>query len=138
MVYEGFFLNDSLQSSLEEDIEFKHVTVQYKPRKEHRDLYGAKARFRVVGYGKDEENEGLRVYLVTLDVSMLETTQDKAAEILDLYHEVEVPHITLSVSKEGKPVNTKNLEFSDKIPKEYDHIISCTFGGFDGTSPVLH
>ena len=32
-------------------------------------------------------------------------------ELRELFNAIPIPHITLSVSEEGKPVNTANLEF---------------------------
>ena len=33
--YEGFFIQEDLQSKLFRDIEYKHVTTEYKPLKTH-------------------------------------------------------------------------------------------------------
>ena len=99
--YEGFFIQEDLQSKLFRDIEYKHVTSEYKPLKTHEELYGQKATFLIVGYGNDSVNEGFQVKLAYCE----------SDELRELFNAIPIPHITLSVSEEGKPVNTANLEF---------------------------
>lgn len=84
-----------------------HVTVSYRPDFVDQSLFGTAVRVRVVGYGSDEENEGLRVEL---------STRDKRLE--KLLRAIELPHITLSISKTGKSVNTRSLNFTAVAPFE--------------------
>ena len=118
IIYEGFFVLDTLSSNLEKDIEFKHITTEFKPAKTHEYLYGTEATFVVTGYGNDSVNEGYKVQLVSCD----------SDELVELYRNILLPHITLSVSKEGKPVNTKNLTFIDSSSLT----IRTKFGGYIG------
>ena len=118
VIYEAFFVPGQLNSKLSKDIEFKHITTEFKPAKTHEHLYGQQATFMVTGYGNDEVNEGYRVKLVSCE----------SDELRELYEAIPIPHITLSISPEGKAVNTKNLDF-----KPIDEFIVFTkFGGFLG------
>lgn len=116
IIYEAFFIQDTLSSRLCNDIEYKHITTEFKPAKCHKHLYGQQAIFMVTSYGNDGINEGYIVKLVSCD----------SDELYELYEAISIPHITLSVSSEGKPVNTKNLEF--KPIDEF--LITTKFGGF--------
>lgn len=118
VVYEAFFVQGSLDSKLAKDIEFKHITTEFKPAKSHEHLYGQQATFVVTGYGNDEVNEGYKVKLVSCE----------SDELRDLYEAIPIPHITLSVSPEGKAVNTKNLDFG---PTD-EFTVLTKFGGFLG------
>ena len=121
-IYEGFFIKEDLHGKLAKNIEYKHITTEFKPRHPHEDLYGITARFAITGYGNDDNNEGYLVKLVSCE----------SDELVELFNNISVPHITLSTSIDGKPVNTKNLEF-----KPFDGgIITATFGGFLG-KPIL-
>lgn len=118
MIYEGFFIQDNLESTLEKDIANKHITTQFRPKQTHEKLYGEKATFKVVGYGNDGVNEGFLVQLVSCDDQ----------ELKQLFNEIPVPHITLSVSNIGKPVNTAKLNFKPVNGQT----ITGIFGGFNG------
>ena len=118
VLYEAFFIQGILPSKLSKDIEFKHITTEFKPKVSHEHLYGQEAKFIVTGYGNDNINEGYKVQLVSYE----------SDELRELYEAISVPHITLSTSSEGKAVNTKNLIFEpiDKV------VILTKFGGFLG------
>lgn len=118
VIYEAFFVQGQLNSKLSKDIEFKHITTEFKPAKTHEHLYGQQATFMVTEYGNDEVNEGYRVKLVSCE----------SDELRELYEAIPIPHITLSISPEGKAVNTKNLDF-EHID---EFIIFTKFGGFLG------
>lgn len=115
VIYEAFFINNGIKGKLENDIELKHVTTEFRPKVTHEEFYGSTAVFEVIGYGNDSINEG---YLV----------KPISGDAIGLLDSVEVPHITLSVSTEGKPVNTKNLDFH---PCERFQI-NATFNAFVG------
>ena len=87
---------------LEKEIDNPHVTFQFMPSTNAVDerLFGTPVEIIVAGYGADEENEGVYVGILM-----------DSPEILALYRKIAVPHITLSVSKNGRPVNTCHLEF---------------------------
>lgn len=121
-IYEGFFVKEDLPSKLAKNIEYKHITTEFKPAHPHEDLYGITAKFAITGYGNDSKNEGYLVKLVSCE----------SDELIELFNSISVPHITLSTSIDSKPVNTKNLKFDS-----FDGgIITAIFGGFLG-KPVL-
>lgn len=117
VIYEGFFVcNADLKSTLEKDVLMKHITTEFKPVNTHKHLYGAYASFSVTGYGNDGENEGYSVEMVDCDKE----------ELLDIYKNIKIPHVTLSTGKKGKPVDTARLTFTECQPM----MINCRFGGF--------
>lgn len=118
IIYEAFFVQDDLKSKLNNDIQHKHITTEFRPSKTHEHLYGQQAIFRVVGYGNDGINEGYSVNLVSCE----------SDELRELYETISIPHITLSISPEGKAVNTKNLDF--RSANEFT--VLTKFGGFLG------
>lgn len=118
IIYEGFFVIDSLESSLSKDIEYKHITTEFKPTITHEHLYGKETNFMIVGYGNNQVNEG---YLVKM-------TSCEDEELQSLYEKIPVPHITLSVSETGKPVDTAKLTF--KNTERF--VVRCKFGGYIG------
>ena len=124
MMYEGFFVYDRLTGRLARDISNKHVTTEFRPAKSHESLYGKRAIFRVIGYANDGKNEGYKVELVSCE----------ARELEDLYKAIPVPHLTLSVSEDGKPVNTARLNFQ---PIKYSFEIQAVFGGFTPEGVVV-
>ena len=126
IIYEGFFIIDELHGNLEKDIQFKHITTEFRPKVTHEHLYGTKAGFVISGYANDGNNEGLYISKMT--------SSDK--ELEDLFDNVEVPHITLSVSTVGKPVNTAKLNFSQLNPEDY-YMVCGKFGGFNGKEVVF-
>ena len=123
IIYEGFFIINELDSRLEKDIENKHITTEYRPKKSHEHLYGERATFAITGYGCDGQNEGYSVTLLSCDNE----------ELVNLFNQIPVPHITLSVSREGRPKDTCNLTFEDY---RSNTIIKTVLGGFNG-QPVL-
>lgn len=131
MIYEAFFIFNQLPHQLERDIEFKHVTTEFKPAIKHTRLYGCTGNFEVIGYGNDGVNEGLKVRLV----SIVAPDEQRENELRELVKNVPVLHITLSVSKDGAPKDTSKLAFDQPIPQDFG-IISGLFGGFIG-KPVF-
>ena len=125
IIYEGFFINSKMPGSLSKDIENKHVTTEFRPKVTHEELYGSKVILHVSKYGNNGENEGLYV-------DSIETDNDA---IRNLFDNVAVPHITLSVSDSGKPVNTSKINF-DKTWNGIDKI-SGTFGCFTDSGEVV-
>ena len=125
VIYTGIFFDKKNQEQLFAKFPPKlfraigepHVTLSFKPDKaaSHSDLWGTKATVTVIGYGKNEDNEGVLVKVQT------ENEQLQAS-----FDEIKVPHITLSVSENGKPVNTAYLNFK---PCE-EICIEGVFGAF--------
>ena len=85
---------------LEREIEQPHVTVAYKPSEIPFHLFGETVRAVITGYGADAQNEGVSVVL-----------HSDNTELNALLDEVAVPHITLSISADGKAKNTARLRF---------------------------
>lgn len=100
---------------LERPVRAPHVTFVYRPERVDTRLFGREVTVRVTGYGNDGRNEGLRVELVT-DEPALEA----------LARAISLPHITLSVSRKGRPVDTAGLAFSPVEP----FFLTGRFGGW--------
>lgn len=86
---------------LDREIRDTHVTFQFRPQTVDESLFGSPVDIRVVGYGVNSQNEGLLVEIFCHN--------EKVQEIF--CEHVELPHITLSVSEDGKPVNTRYVDF---------------------------
>jgi len=103
------------KAPLPREIDAPHVTYIYNPREVDTSLFGLPITATVIGYGADGENEGVSVRLSAED--------PRLQKCLDT---IAVPHITLSVSETGKPVNTDKLHFAPTEPVK----ITGTFGGY--------
>ena len=113
-------------SSLNNPICYPHVTVAYKPEVTHEELYGTEISIIVKGYGNDGINEG---YLVEFVPYFATTKGDKFSKLCELLSNIEIPHITISISDEGKPVNTSKLKF-EKLPMDKQFVLDGEFGAF--------
>lgn len=127
IIYAGLFVNDFIidelaniireelgYEALERYIPNKHITTAFRPN----DLgntftLGECVYFDIIGYANDGINEAFLVDVPKLNI--------------------DTPHITLSVSKDGKPVNSKNLKFKMLSQKRR---IAGYYGYFNGTSVV--
>lgn len=94
-------------SRLERVIEHPHVTFQFAPKDVDTTLFGQSISLCITGYGNDGKNEGVSVTLRAQDPTL--------QEMIDA---IPVPHITVSVSKDGVPYKTRNLSFQDISPME--------------------
>lgn len=94
---------------------YPHVTFEYMPEKVKTELFGTEIKVTVTGYGNNGENEGLKVSL-----------NSENETINRMIEKIEVPHITLAVSKSGFAVNTRYINFSDIPPFE----ITGHYGGY--------
>ena len=103
-------------------ITFPHVTLSYNPKNIPLHLFGEKITVKVISYGCDEINEALLVEFV-----------DLPPELLAITEEIPVPHITLSVAKDGKPVDSRFLEFTPIKP----FLLEGIFGGLDMDGNLL-
>lgn len=125
-IYTGiFFDKEELLSKVKTAFENKrlerviadpHVTFAFRPKTVDTSLFGEKVIVEVVGYGNDGKNEGLFVSLHARNHTVAEMAK-----------EIAVPHITISVSADGKPVDTGKLSF-EPIPVPF--IIEGVFGAF--------
>lgn len=125
IIYEGFFINSEIRGALENDIEHKHLTTEFHPKKTHQNLYGCAVVLHASKYAIDANNEGY--YIDRISTSY--------RELDDLFNNIEVPHITLSISKTGKPVDTAKLDFENGCP--IDTTFQAYFGAFTGDEYLL-
>ena len=113
VIYTGLFFDPSDPGFREEKagpfldkkIRDPHVTFAFKPTPDKEfppDLIGDEVDIKVIGVGNDGKNHG---YMVEIPY-----------DLRDYYKGAPIPHITLSTSKDGKPVDTKNLDFKDITP----------------------
>ena len=93
-----------------------HITFEFGPETVDESLFGTEITVTVIGYGNNGENEGLKVTL----------TSDNDI-INEMIKKIPVPHITLSVSENGKAVNTRYLDFTSIHP----FTIKGYYGGFE-------
>lgn len=107
---------------LERNIPAPHVTFAYKPQEADESLFGKIVRITVVGYGNNGENEGVKVELSASD-----------PVLQGMIEKLEVPHITIAVSAEGEPVNTRYLEFRAIEPFE----LLGRYGGYTKKGTVV-
>ena len=85
---------------LEKEIENLHVTVRFRPEEIPVHLFGERVSIIVKGYGYDDKNEGV----------LVEVSSDNY-ELNQLLATIPVPHITLSVSEDGRCKDTSGLTF---------------------------
>ncbi|MCQ2570995.1 MAG: hypothetical protein MJ154_01995 [Candidatus Saccharibacteria bacterium] len=129
IIYTGLFIEKNsfynlFPAKLAKEIEYPHVTVFFKPKgsEVHQELFGEKATITVTGYGCDEKNEGFSVKI-----------NAQNPELQKLCDGILVPHITISVSEDGKPVDTGKLEFETREQVS----IEATFGAFTTGGLIL-
>lgn len=125
-IYIGIFVDyDTLQKFVNDNItkdrlsrmtERPHVTFAFRPKEYNPDLIGKLVMLKVVGYACDGKNQGLQI----------EMDNTSIPEILAEFDKIKNPHITLSISDDGKPVDTGKMEFS-QIEKPF-----CIMGFYDG------
>lgn len=109
IIYWGIFVDQKQLASygfrgrLARRIEQPHVTFAFRPEPETipKELFGNSVRILVRGYGLDNKNEGLEVFLPNV--------------LQKYYHNKATPHITVSVAEDGKPVDTGKLWFEDFV-----------------------
>jgi hypothetical protein len=109
ILYYGIFfekqLIDNIYSNqrLSNVIQYPHVTFCFgKNMVVPYHLIGNNVNINVIGYGLTEDNQGLLV--------------DIPEEYMEYYINKSIPHITLSVSSNGKPKNTGNIKFESIEP----------------------
>jgi len=116
------FDTSKIGSVLDKKIPDPHVTFAFRPTPDKlppEELWGEKFDVTITGLGNDGNNQGYKVSI--------------PEELKKYYKNDAVPHITLSVSNVGKPVNTRNLSF-ENIP---NFNVQGILGYFDGTKAVL-
>lgn len=116
------FADGAFPDRLEKRIRFPHVTVRFEPDEVPDALIGEKARVLVTGYGNDGTNEGLLVEIASGN-----------PDLQALLDTIQRPHITLSVSRQGKAVDTARLDFGPAEPFEMEAV----FGVWTGSRLIL-
>lgn len=118
IIYTGWFISpkELQKASLEKIIEYPHLTLAFKPKDAFLNKFGTVATIKIIGYGNDGDNEGYLCEITPEDEFLKNQIKD-----------IKVPHITLSVSADGKPVNTSGLDF---YPIDKPFIIKGVYGAF--------
>lgn len=115
-------INEIRITPLKNDIQNPHITFAYKPKEVDQSLFGTLIQIKIVGYGNDGDNEGLKVQLSSSNPQMQY-----------MINKLEMPHITIAVSNKGKPVNTKRLIFEEIEPIE----LTGKYGGYAKWGEVI-
>ena len=109
VIYCGFFIEKAkferfFEPKLAKAVDFPHITTAFRPSgtELHEDALGEKLRVRVVAYGNNGRNEGIKVEFV-----------EGSAKAKSIFEQIRVPHITISVAEDAKPVDTAELDFED-------------------------
>ena len=122
-IYVGVFLDAASiakllasAKALEIPVRNMHVTFMFRLSPELVEAFsrldGTPVTITVVGRGSDANNSGVKVSL--------------PADLRHLYRNSAVPHVTVYLSKSGKPVDTGKLAFEDIPPFQ----ITGTIGMF--------
>jgi len=123
-VYLGVFVDPSITEgcALSRRIEHPHITLLFKPSCNHDDLLGEDVTIEICGYANNGTNEGFLVSAFC-----------ENRKVQDMLDAIALPHITLSVSENGLPVDTARLHF-----KPCEHFtIHGTVGYFLKSGKVL-
>lgn len=107
---------------LEKLIQYPHITFEYKPSQVDEGLFGQAVEITAVAYGNNGQNEGLKVEL-----------HSKNEAIEKMICSIKIPHITVSVSVTGKPVDTSKLQFHSIEPFK----LAGKYGGYDRHGAVV-
>ena len=104
--YLSLAFNPPIPGLLDKQIPNQHVTIAFAPTEEQfkqiLPYLGMEFEIKPIGYGIDAKNEGL---LVEIPENIP-------------YFGADQRHITLSISRDGKAVDTGTMEFADTIPDE--------------------
>lgn len=130
-IYTGIFLNSDevyklFPPKLSIVVGHPHVTLAYRGGIEsaHEEFLGEAVKVRVIGYANDGKNEGLQVELTA-----------ENSELQKLCNAVEIPHVTLSTSRESKNRLTKDSNFA---PLEKPIELVGHYGVFTRSGLVLY
>lgn len=108
-------VNKICSQRLDRIIKHPHVTFIFRPETVDESLFGKQLEVTVTGYGNDGKNEGVKVELRCAD-----------PKISQMIGQIKVPHITISVDKSSRSVDTAGLDF-----KEVESaVLKATFGGY--------
>ena len=121
-IYWGVFLGREQipEPSLARPVESPHVTFGFR-QPFPLELLGQSCDIHYIGYADDGDNQALAVSLPDW--------------VQSYYGGAEQPHITISVSEQGKPVNSANLDFESIA--EYEAMETGIFGYY-GLDEQIH
>lgn len=138
VIYEGLFFdrdNTEILRKLErgrlaKSIGRPHCTFCFRPSAEDipEEIAGYEFTVKIVGVGANQNNSGL---LVELPDSL-----KKYYKNVDIEGKTVPPHITMSTSIYGKPVNTRFLKFEPIEPVEVRGKFGFFMGGVDGRGRI--
>lgn len=96
-----------------------HVTFEYKPQniEKYNEILNKRFEIRVVGYASNGENSAFKVEFPK-DLNMFYNRRTNNGELV-------TPHITMSMGKSGKAVNSCYLKFDNISPFKVAGIIKC-------------
>lgn len=104
MYYQLKLKKDFNDVALSRKVENQHVTLAYKPSSMIQEILnsyiGIEFPIEVIGYARSTTNES---YMASIPKEVP-------------YFNKAIPHITISVSEDGYPVNSKNLVFNEIEP----------------------
>lgn len=124
--------------SLEHLLSHPHITVLYKPETPHNELYGCEVYAVVNGYACNGINEGYKARIIPRGIhgqnmeylgNPVKDFADRDHTLIELVKNIKVPHITSSISPDGFPKDTANLDF-EYLPIEEQFIVQCKYGAF--------
>jgi len=114
------------EATLSVGVSCPHVTIDYRPFKTHEEFYGREVFVVVKGYANDGNNEGYSVDLIP--ERWVYDSDDEFDNFCSLFTAEEY-HLTLSVSEDGRPVDTGKLKFT-ALPMNRQKVLKCRFGAF--------
>lgn len=119
VLYEGIFFDEETielihsldNNKLERIYEDLHCTFKFMPKSDEifNDIVGKSFELLIVGYGNDGKNSGFQVALPDKLLKYYKNSDKKTKELV-------IPHITVSLSENGKAVDTGKLKF-EKLNK---------------------
>ena len=101
-----------------------HITFAYHPQIVDATNFGKVVRVRTIGYGNNSVNEGLLVKIITDDLYL--------KEMIKL---IEVPHITISMTRIAEPVDTGKLDYSLHLIELFE--LKAVFGAYTFDDRVI-
>ena len=115
LIYEGLFfdgeeankINELEPIHLSKQKDLFHTTFKFKPSIEEifDEIVGKEFEVIITGYGCDGKNSGFRIELPD-ELIAYYTNKDKDNNLV-------IPHITVSLSDDGKAKDTSKLQFKD-------------------------
>ncbi len=145
IIYTGFFvdqeelLEHNKHETLDRVIKDPHVTIEFRPNSlplisgivDNLDPGepGSEAIIKAVGYANDGKNQGYLVDIQTENTPVENYIKQKTVTMENGESRPAQAHITVSVSEDGKPVDTEKLNF-EPLPEEEQFELTGRLGIF--------